>query len=73
MVSMKQAEVTRDREKEVVVPGGQVGKLVFEHLGHGSCVRVRRSNSGLCSFWQDFRRKITEPSFEQGANNVNVV
>lgn len=73
VVRMKKAEVTSDREEEVIIPRRQIRELIFEHLWHGSCVWVSRSNSGLSGFRQDFRRKVTEPGFEQRANDIDVV
>ena len=72
-VGVEETEVARDGEEEVVVPWWQLGECVFEHLGHFNCTGTCCGDLALGVFGENFVGKFTEPGFEHGTDDIDVV
>ena len=64
-VGMEEIQMTRNREKKVIVVRRQLGQFIFEHLGCAGGSFTFFGDHGLRRFGEEFIGQFSEPGFEQ--------
>ena len=62
-----------DSKEQVIIPRRKHRELISEELRYLFGVRMFSGDFDLSSFWEYFRREVTKPSFEKGADDIDVI
>jgi hypothetical protein len=65
--------VAGNREEEIIVEWWQLGQLILQHLRCRFSTLTFLLDPGLGCFGEDLVRQLSQPVFEQRADNIGII